>query len=113
VNSSRLAALLLVTAGSLAATGCAATANYRMDGGPVRAGETELGHVTGQAEALVILGIVPAEVGLRFERAHADALEQAEGATRLADVEVSDDYLSLFLWSRYVTRVTGIAVQKE
>ena len=104
---------LTVLAAALGLGGCVASAQYRFDGGPVGAGETALGHVTGQSESYVLLGIVMPDVASRFDRAHANALEQAPGASRLADVQVTDDVLSVLILSRMVTRVTGIAVQKE
>ncbi len=109
----RSIAVLLAATAVLGLTGCVASAQYRFDGSPVGAGETELGHVTGQAESYVLLGIVLPDVGDRFERAHEAALAQAPGSTRLADIQVTDDVLSVLILSRLVTRVTGIAVQKE
>jgi hypothetical protein len=113
VTRNRTATLALLALTALALSACTAVSRFRVDGGPVRAGETELGHVTGEAQAHMVLGVVTPDVSQRFERAHRDALEEAQGATRLADVEVTEDIMNLFVWQRIVTRVTGIAVQTE
>lgn len=109
----RATALASLTIAALCLTACTSVARFRVDGGPVRAGETELGHVTGEAQAHMVLGVVTPEVSQRFTRAHQDALEAVKGATRLADIEVTEDVMNLFFWQRIVTRVTGIAVQTE
>ena len=89
---------------------CSSTTTY-VDTGAVREGESSLGTTTGSSQGLMILQVFPLGQNERFQRAYDQALAQYPGATRLANLVITESWWSAFFVNGYTYKVTGEAIQ--
>lgn len=71
----------------------------------------KLGRVEGKARGSIFESFFPIMYNSRTERAYADALSKAPGATALVDVTVQEDWLWYYLGVLVTVTVSGEAVK--
>lgn len=71
----------------------------------------KLGRVEGKARGSVFQSLFPILINSRTERAYADALAKAPGATALVDVTLQEDWLWYYLGTLTTVTISGEAVK--
>ena len=84
----------------------------KMPGTAIQPGETALGPVEGDSTGVMLFQFIPIDQNDRFERAYSSALGQQPGATRIADVEIQENWFWAWVLNGYTFHVRGTAVRK-
>ncbi|MCE9634206.1 MAG: hypothetical protein K8T90_00745 [Planctomycetes bacterium] len=79
---------------------------------PVQSGETVIGEVEGSSTGIMLLGFIPIGQNQRFQVAYDRALAGAPGATRLANVRISENWFWAYVLNGYSTTIHGTAVKR-
>ena len=95
----------------VAASGCAGMP-LKLNN-PIMPNETKVAEVDAHATGIMIFNILPVGQNERFVEAYRKALAKAPGATRIADVEISEDWFWAYLLNGYITTIRGIAVRGQ
>jgi len=82
-----------------------------IDGGPLRPGETVLGPAAGKGTGIMLFQLIPIGQNTRFQTAYERALKSVPGATRLADVQIAENWFWAYVLNGYTTTVKGTAVK--
>jgi hypothetical protein len=78
---------------------------------PLRQSEQSLGPVEGSAVGIMLFNVFPIGQNGRFGAAYAKALAQHEGATRLIDMEIQENWFWAYILNGYSFTVRGTAVK--
>ena len=102
---------ILVFGVAIGLTACTGTALQMKN--PVLPNETVIGEVSATATGIMLFNIIPIGQNERFVKAYEKALAQAPGATRLADVSISENWFWAYVLNGYKTMVQGKAVKGQ
>jgi hypothetical protein len=100
---------VLLGAALLFATAACHSTQVKIPTAPIGANEKSLGPTEGISTGLMVLGFIPINQNERFENAYKQAVQKA-GATRLADVTISERWWWGYVLNGYVFKVQGTAV---
>lgn len=78
---------------------------------PLRQNEQSLGPVEGSATGIMLFNVFPIGQNGRFGSAYAEALAKREGATRLIDIEIQENWFWAYILNGYSFTVRGTAVK--
>lgn len=107
MRRSRLAGTILLSA---VLTSCVGVP-LAVDGGPIRQGETALGQVEGKGTGIMLFQLIPIGQNTRFQTAYDRALKSVPGATRIADLKISENWFWAWVLNGYTTTIQGTAVK--
>ena len=82
-----------------------------IDTPPKQAGEEVVGEAQGTAVGIMLFSLIPIKQNDRFNRAYAAALAAHPGATRLVDVQISENWFWAVILNGYRFTVSGTAVR--
>ena len=88
-------------------------APLKMIGTEIRPDETRIRPVEASATGFMLFQFIRLGQNSRFERAYADALLQAPGATRIADIVIQEYWYWAYIMNIYNFRLRGTAVRSE
>jgi hypothetical protein len=100
----------LVLAGLLVGTGACKGVPLSLNN-PKQPHETVLGEVEGSSTGIMLFQFIPIGQNPRFQVAYDRAMAQAPGATRLADVTISENWFWAYILNGYSTTIRGTAVR--
>ncbi len=83
----------------------------KVDGGPPVRGETILADTEGSGTGIMLFNFIPIGQNERFRVAYDRALKRVPGATRLANVTISENWFWAYILNGYTTKVRGTAVK--
>ncbi len=106
--ATRYSLILVVLAG----VGCTGTP-LKIQTAPLQPNEEIIGPVHGNCTGIMLFGFIPIDQNDRFEGAYKEALSSVNGATRIVDVTIQEDWWWAYIMNGYNFHYTGTAVRAK
>jgi len=96
----------------LAAVGCTGTP-LRLPSAPLQPNEEVIGPVHGNCTGIMLFGFIPIDQNDRFEDAYHEAFTSVNGATRIMDATIQEDWWWGYIMNGYNFHFSGTAVRTK